>query len=84
MPQYSNNNDFELFAPNTNPLTIELDASSIESLFNEDQNEKLQILVQPKESYRGRYTKEVNRFLRGEGNRGYPTIKVSIFLIQKG
>ncbi len=76
MPNFSNNLS-EFFAPNTRR------ASSTESIFNEDENEKLQILVQPKGSYRGRYTREANRFIRGKGNHGYPTIKVSIFLIQK-
>ncbi len=84
------NNGFELSAPVTHPFSNKGNIYPIEVIPNESQNQKLQILAQPKASYRARYASEIDkeknlakRFIRAENNAEayeYPTIKVSIFL----
>jgi len=87
------NNGFEFPASNSDFPFNAVGASSTGIILNEHQTEKLQIIAQPKASYRGRYTTEIDekkhrakRFIRAENKRdkhGYPTIKVIIFHTKK-
>ncbi len=84
----NNNNGFECSVSQVDPLFDILCASPTEIPFNANQNEKLQIIAQPKAKYRPRYASEVDkeklrahRYIRTENEENqydYPTIKVSI------
>lgn len=89
----ANPNDYGLSRSDTDSLPNVREAFSIVPTMNASQNERIQILAQPKALYRGRYPCEIDpkkkraqRFIRAEKNDQnliYPTIKVYIFFPYK-